>query len=156
LPVLAAVLFCAASPAPAILIDSKGTEVGGYLEKDDGKTLTIRVRRPDGSERKEEFSLAKITVLHRLDVKRLEGLSPSNPKGYRDYAEELAAHKNDPEARDTAMRLYLIAARLAPEKFGTSSLLSMSALASTPAEARKCRAMAFLLDPKASDRLLRD
>ena len=47
-----------------------------------------------------------------------------------------------------ALRLFLIAAHLDPQKLGPSSLLGMSLLASTPAEVRKYRAMAFLLDPK--------
>jgi hypothetical protein len=153
--VLAVGLFCATLPTSAILIESKDGKVGGYVEDDDGTKLVIRVRTPDGREKRERFEHAKITILHRLDVKRLEGLSRDNPKAYRDYAEELARHKDDPEARDTAMRLYLIAAKLAPEKFGSSSLLGMSALAS-PAEARKCRAMAFLLDPKADAGVLKD
>jgi hypothetical protein len=148
-------LFCWALPGSAILIETKEGKVGGYLKADDGTKLTIIIRTPDGREKPEVYTLAKITVLHRMDVKRLERLSPDNPKAYRDYADELAAHKDDPEARDTAMRLYLIAASLAREKFGTSCLLSMSTVASTPAEARKCRAMAYLLDPKADPELLK-
>ena len=54
----------------------------------------------------------------------------------------------DPEARDTARRLFLIAAYLDQRQFGRGALLSMSSLAGTEAEARRCRAMAFLLDPK--------
>jgi hypothetical protein len=155
---LAVGLFCAISPASAILIetnDSKGAvQVGGFLKKDDGTNLTITIRTPDGREQDVTYPLDKIKIIHRLDVKRLEALFKDDPKGYRDYAEELAKQKKDPEARDTAIRLFLIAAKLAPDTFGSSSLLSMSELASTPFEARKYRALAYMLDPKTGPELL--
>jgi hypothetical protein len=156
---LAVSLFCSASPAWAILIEMKEVknpvQVGGFLLRDDGTKLTISIRTPDGKEQLKEYLHAKITIVHQLDVKVLESLSKDNPKAYRDYAEKLAGQKKDPEAVDTALRLYLIAAKLAPDRFGSSSLLAMSDLASTPAEARKYRALAFLLDPKAGAELLK-
>src|SRR5438046_8415094 len=109
---LMAGLLCWASPARAILIQMKEGKnpvpVGGYLVRDDGTNLTIRIRTPDGKEQDVTYPHAKIKIVHQLDVKRLEGLGKDNPKGYRDYAEELAREKKDPEARDTALRLYLI------------------------------------------------
>src|SRR5262245_31427244 len=160
---LAVGLLCSASPALAILIEvndgKKSEKIGGFLVRDDGPILIIRIRTADGREQDIPYTLAKITVLHRLDEKRLASLSRDDPKAYRDYAEELAGKKDilekDPEARDRTMRLYLIAAYLKPEQYGSSSLLAMSKLASTPAEARRCRALAFLLDPKASDDILK-
>src|SRR5262245_46590903 len=90
--VLAFGLFCSASPAPAILIESKDVknapQIGGYLIRDDGTNLTIRTRTADGREQDATYALAKYKIIHRLDVKRLEGLSRDDPKGYRDYAEE--------------------------------------------------------------------
>jgi hypothetical protein len=142
-------LLCSTSLASAILIDTGKGRVGGFLLNDDGAKLKISVPTPDGEEKVSEYLRAKITVLHQLDVKRLEGLAPDNPKAYRDYADELARQQDDPEARYVAQRLYLIAAKLAPAELGSSSLLRMSKLAHKPAEARKFRAMAFLLDPKA-------
>lgn len=139
------------SPAAwAILIEtSPNVRIGGYFVRDDGKKLTIRIRAADGTEKSQEFDRAKIKIVHQLERARLEKLTKDNPKAYRDFADELAKHKADPEARDTAMRLYLIAAHLDPQEHGRDALVAMSALASTPAEARKCRAMAFLLDQKA-------
>jgi hypothetical protein len=151
-------LSCSASLARAILIETndgkKTTKVAGFFVKDDGKNLTIRIHTPDGPEVTYSRAKIKIEVLHQLDVKRLERLSRGNPKAYREYAEELARQKEDPEAQDTAMRLYLIAAYLAWDKFGSSSLLAASELAG-PAEYRKCRALAFLLDPEAGAELLK-
>ena len=75
-------------------------------------------------------------------------MRPDRPQAYRDYAEELAEKRDDPEARMTSLRLYLIAAHLDPERLGRGCLLGMSNLAETPFEARKYRALAYLLDPK--------
>lgn len=148
-------LLCSTSLASAILIDTGAGRVGGFVLSDDGTKLRISVPTPDGEDKVSEYLHEKIKVLHQLDVKRLEGLSPDKPEAYHDYADQLARQGADPEARYVAMRLYLLAARLDPEKLGSSSLLRMSALASTPAEARKYRAMAFLLDPKANAELLK-
>src|SRR5260370_21218881 len=154
---LAVGLLCLPAAATAILIEAGGVRIGGYFVGDDGKKLTIRVRAADGKEKVNEYDRAqvKITIIHQLDGKRLQELSKDNPKAYRDYAEELAGQPADPEAKDMAMRLFLIAAYLDPKKFGHSSLLRMIPLAGTPAEARKCRAMAFLLDAKAEADLLK-
>jgi hypothetical protein len=148
-------LLCSTSVASAILIETDAGRVGGFVLNDDGTNLKISISTPDGQEKVGEYLHAKIKVLHQLDVKRLEGLTPDNPKAYFDYAEELARQEADPEAGYTAMRLYLIAAHLAPTKFGSRSLLGMSTLAKTPAGARKYRAMAFLLDPKADAEILK-
>jgi hypothetical protein len=146
--------FCWASSASAILIETAGVRVGGYLVRSDDKKLTIRIDTKAGQETVKEYVRANIKIIHQVDVKRLEGLSKENPKGYYDYAEELARQEADPEAKYMARRLYLIAASLDPQKHGTRSLLRMGDLAGTPAEARKCRALAFLLDAKADARLL--
>jgi hypothetical protein len=144
-------MLCLPTAAWAILIDTGGSagRVGGYFVNDDGKKLVIRI---DGKEK--SFDRSKVKILHEVDRKRLEKLSRENPRAYYDYAEELARQPDDPEARDTAMRLFLIAAYLDRPQYGHRSLLSMTKLAVTPTEARKCRAMAFLLDPKGDDRIL--
>jgi len=152
---LAVGFWCLPAAARAILIETGGVQVSGYFQSDDGKTLIIKVRSADGTERIKEYERGKIKIIHQLDRNRLENLSKDAPKAYRDYADELAQQTSDPEARDMAMRLFLIAAYLDPEQFGPSSLIRMSALAATPAEARKCRGMAFLLDPKATADLLK-
>jgi hypothetical protein len=148
-------LFCSTSLAFGILIETKAGKVGGFLVSDDGTNLRIGIPTPDGQEKISDYPRADVKVLHQLDVKRLEGLSRANPKAYRDYADELARVEGDPEARYVALRLYLIAAYLAPEELGCSSLLRMSALASSQAEARKFRALAYLLDPRASPDILK-
>jgi hypothetical protein len=150
-------ILCRPSAAWAILIDAGGVKVGGYLVRDDGRKLVVRVRTPEGQEKVTEYdrTKTKINILHQYDKKLLESLSRTNPKGYLDYALKLAAQEGDPEARYMAMRLFLIAAYLEPRQFGHDCLLSMSRLASTPAEARRCRAMAFLLDARRDASLLK-
>jgi hypothetical protein len=145
---LAACLLGTPAAATAVVVDDGGAKVGGYLvRKDDGK-LTMRVRMADGTEKTVDYDLTKVKIEHEIDRARLEGLSKDEPRKYREYAEELAAQKDDPEARDMAMRLFLISAYLDPRKHGHNALVRMSALAGTPAEARRCLAMAYLLDPR--------
>jgi hypothetical protein len=149
-------LVAALSPASAwaILIESGGVQIGGYFVSDDGKTLKMRVA-DGGSEKQMSFERAKIKIIHQFDRSRLETLDKNAPKGYADLAESLAVHKADPEARNVAMRLFLIAAYLDKGPLGAKCLLRMSALTGSPAEARRCKAMAFLLDPSADASMLR-
>jgi hypothetical protein len=141
-------------PAWAILLVEKApgsVPVGGYLAADDGATLKVKMLLPDGKELIKTYDLSKIEIIHKLDARRLQKLDKSDPKAYYDYAEELADKKldADPEAKDTARRLFLIAAYLDRRQFGRGALLRMSSLAASEAEARRCRALAFLLDPTA-------
>jgi hypothetical protein len=139
------------SAAWAILIEIKtpptNKQVGGYLVSEDDNTLEIR---EDGKEQPKRYDKTKIKIIHRIETDRLKKLAQNEPKAYYDYAVQLADKElaADPEARYMARRLFLIAAYLDPQQFGHSALLSMIPLASTPAEAQQCRAMAFLLDPK--------
>ncbi len=144
------------SRAWSILFETpSGQRVGGYLVKEEGGKLTIRVKLPDGKTKEETHDRAKIKILYQVPRGGLEKLSKDNPKAYSNLAEDLAEKKADPEARETALRLYLIAAYLDPEKLGRGSLVAMSGLALHPTEARKYRAMAFLLDPKHDPTLLK-
>jgi hypothetical protein len=150
---LATAWFGLSSPAWAILIIEKApgaVPVGGYLVSNDGKTLKMKTLLPDGKERIKDYDVSKIDIVHQIDVDRLKKLDKNDPKAYHEYAEALADKKlaDDPEAKDMARRLFLVSAYLDPRQFGQSALLSMSSLAGTEAEARRCRAMAFLLDPK--------
>jgi hypothetical protein len=154
--VVAVGLFCATPRAPAVVIKLDTNErVKGFLKEDDGKRLTI-ADTPDPHDVGKVKLRNHLTVLHELDMNVLGALSRDNPKGYYDYAKELASHKEDPEAVCVARRLYLSAAYLDRERYGRLSLLGMIELADTPAERRKYHAMTFLLDPKAGPEFLKE
>jgi hypothetical protein len=145
--------FGLSSPARAILLVETtpgSVPVGGYLVSEDGKKLKIKTLVEGGREKFTEYELSKIKIIHRVDNSRLEKLNKDDPKGYFEYATELADRKlaADPEARDLARRLFLIAAYLDKRQFGNEALLNMGSLASTPGEARRCRALASLFDTR--------
>lgn len=117
--------------------------------REDERNLVVGIPQADGTFQQRVFARVEVDeVIRTVKPERLEALSPDNATAYRDYAEELAEKRVDPDARDAAVRLYVIAAYLDPEKLGRSSLLGLTALARTPAEERKYRAMVYLLDPK--------
>jgi hypothetical protein len=142
-----------ASSASAIVIKTSKGPVGGFLVSEDGKYMTLRVTE-DGQEVERDYLIAKNPVLYRIEVERLKSLSRDKPKAYSDFADELAKEEQDPEARYMARRLYLITAHLDRGKLGKDALLKLSALADSEAEARRCRALAYLLDEKADATLL--
>jgi hypothetical protein len=140
---------------PIVIETGPKQRVGGFLVEEDAKQVTVKIVAADGTSKNEKFERAKIKIIHKVDVERLQKLSKDRPKLYRDYAEELAEVKDDPEARELALRLFLIAAHLDSAKLGRSCLVSMSNIATRSADARKFRAMAYLLDPKADVDLLK-
>src|SRR2546425_1111838 len=105
--------------ARAILIETApGVRVGGYFVRDDGKKLSVRLRTADGKEKVNDYDRTRIKIIHQVDRNRLEKLATDNPKAYRDFAQELTKQTADPEAKDMAMRLFLIAAYLDPQQLG--------------------------------------
>lgn len=145
------------SDGAVVLLKENDEPVVGYLVRQDAERVVIREPLPGGGTREREIPRAEIDeLLITVDPARLTALSPDKPQGYLEYAEDLAEKKRDPEARDTALRLYLIAAWLAPDRLGRSALLGMSELGRTAEERRACRALAFLLDKNHDPGLLRD
>ncbi len=152
-----ALLCFVASPAWAVvLITEVGTRITGYLVRDDGTAVTIRRKLPDGTEREDTYLKSKVTVVQTVKAERLQELKPEAPRAYRDYAEELAAKKDDPEARDMAIRLFLIAASLDPDGLGRSCMLAAAPLGRDHQEERRFKALAYLLDPKHDKESLKD
>lgn len=138
------------SNAHAVLVFVKGQKepTRGYLVRENAAVVVIDEVLDDGTLTRREISRATIEeVLNLVSAERLQTLRPSAPHEYRDYAEELAAKKRDPDAQQTAVRLFLIAAHLDPAGLGPSSLRGMTALARNGAEEKRFRAMAYLLDP---------
>lgn len=153
-----ALLFAApASSVWAVIVFEKGKDqpIVGFLDRQDANVVVVRQLLPNGQTQRREILRSEIDdFLIAVSNERLESLSPDKPAAYRDYAEELAEKRKDPEARATGLRLYLIAAYLDPKKLGRSSLLGMVGLARTPIEERRFRAMAYLLDPNHDRSLL--
>ncbi len=148
-----------ASPVWGVIIFEKGKDqpIIGYLERQDDNLVVVRQLLPNGQTQLRELPRSEIDdILIAVSDERLQTLSPDKPAAYRDYAEELAEKRKDPDARATGLRLYLLAAHLDPEKLGRSSLLGMAGLARSPAEERRFRAMAYLLDPNHDRNLLQD
>jgi hypothetical protein len=132
-------------PALSVIIRTKdGKEYKGHLVKQDFLKVTFR---PPGS--KEEVSLFKSDVqemVQAVNFQLLEKLKPTEAKEYYEYAVGLMAKQEDPEAQETALRLFLIAAYLEPTVYGFNGLMKMSEIARSGDEAGSFRAMAFLLD----------
>lgn len=144
---LALGLAAAAPASAAIAIPRGGEPVRGFLVRQDAATVVLDVPQADGRLERRTFSRSELDAfLVTVDPERLAALAPDDPKAYRNFAEELAEKKIDPEARAAALRLYLLAAWLDPQQLGRGSLLGMIALARSPAEEKKFRAMAYLLD----------
>ena len=157
---LAWVLFFSfAVPCPAVIIiekNKKGEPIRGYLVDANEIRVVVDVLLPNGETRQRIFPRSSIDeMIQAVSAERLEALHKDRPQDYRDYAEELTVKKEDPDAQRTAIRLYQIAAYLAPEKLGRSSLLGMVALARDASEERKFRAAAYLLDSEHDRSVLR-
>jgi len=143
--------------AAVVLPKDSGEPVYGYLLKNEAERVVIRENLPGGGTREREFSREEIDeLILTVDPARLAQLRPDNPQGYLEYAEDLAEKRRDPEARDTAVRLYLIAAWLAPEQHGRGALLGMTALSRSAEEQRAFRALAFTFDNYRDISLLRE
>jgi hypothetical protein len=159
-------LFCIAallgtgsySSALAVTIFERGKAepTRGRLVRQSPTFVTIAEVLADGAQRERTIPRDQIEdLIDPISVERLEELSPDKPQAYRNYAEELAEKRVDPDAQAAAIRLYLMAAWLDPDNLAKSSLLGMTALARSPDEERKFRAMAYLYDPDHDRRLLR-
>ena len=145
---LCLLLGVAAPASAAIVLLKSGQTVKGFLVRNNEAEVVLSIPLGDGRREERRWIKAEVDdVIVTVALDRLEKLDPACPVDYRDYAEELAEKREDPEARETALRLYLLAASLDEAKLGRSSLLAMAALARSPAEGKSFRAMSFLLDP---------
>lgn len=135
----------------ATFVRKGAAPIHGKLVKKEVDNYTIRVVSEANEVRDELIPIRDVQqTIENVSQERLEMLSPERPQEYREYAEELAAKRLDLEARETAIRLYLIAGWLDRDKLGRSSLLGILNLARSAKEERKFRAAAALLDPRIS------
>ncbi len=138
-----------------VFLKTRSEPLRGFYVGESEETITVGVPQQDGSVIQRHILLSQVEdVLHSIDRERLALLKPDQPDAYREYAEELAEKRVDPEARQMAIRLFLIAAYHDQERLGESCLLGMVALARSPEEERRFRAMVYLLDPQHDRRKL--
>jgi hypothetical protein len=142
LPAILALLACASSLQAAIVIvaDSEEPILGYAVERSNGLVISSS-NRSDAKTTlipKEKV----VEVIPTVSRERLANLSSADPEGCFQYADELFAMHRDPEARETAVRLYLIAGRAAPDKFARGALLSLQRLAPTERVGRRVAAFA--------------
>ena len=155
--ILIAISLAVPTNVSAVIIFENGKDEPIYAEivGKDGGDVIIRVVAVDGEIHDRRLPSNNIEIIETVSQERLATLAPDKPNDYRNYAEELAEKKRDPDARQTAIRLYLIAAHLEPDNLGRSSLLGLTGLARTAAEERKFRAMVYLLDSEHDRRVLK-
>lgn len=145
-------------PCRGVIVFQKNQDepIRGFLINENAISIEVHEPLPSGEVRKHILPRVSIDdIIRAVDTKRLAALKPEVPEDYRSYAEDLAVKTEDPEARDMAIRLYLIAAYLRPDELGRSCLLGMAGLARTPEEERAFRAMSFSLDPDHDSSLLK-
>ncbi|QDU73135.1 hypothetical protein Pan97_01020 [Bremerella volcania] len=153
--VLACLLFTCDALGAVVYIKGQKEPIAGFVESADDMSIHLRIRTPDGDELTREILRGEIDLLLQpVSPSRLSQLSPDNPKAYREYAEELVEKTTDPEAVETAKRLFMIAAHLDPKAQGRSALLGMTPLMNDAQGVKQLRAMAYLIDPSHDASLL--
>jgi hypothetical protein len=131
--------------ADVVFLASGQTLYGRVLAENAGQ-VTLRQRIPGSVDyRRMEIPRSEITTLViNIRPAELEQLHPDQPSGYRDQAELLASQKQDPEARDLAIRLYLLAAAYGDSSLRRDSFAGLISLARSPDEEKRFRALAHI------------
>lgn len=96
----------------------------------------------------EKSQIAEMVV--NIDPVLLEKLDPDQPNEYRDLAEELMTQKTDPEARDLAMRLFVLAIQYGDSKIHASCFSGLIYLSNDQDEEKQIRALANIMVPQAN------
>ena len=122
---------------------------GRFIDADDVKIVfryhakSNRDRRTSGTV---DIDRAEIELMIRnIRPDQLSSLSPDDPDSYRLLAEELSSQLQDWEARDLAVRLYLIAATNSTDEKQLSALNGMINLARDEAEREEFKILRFLV-----------
>jgi hypothetical protein len=139
-----------AAPCLGVIILRKDNpdSIKGFLISQNEQRVVVNEVLADGKTRQRVVQRSDIDLMIiSVGEDRLMALRPDQPRAYRDYADELSEKREDPEARNAAIRLYLLAAHLDTKGQGRGALLSMAGLARSPGEELKFRAIVYLLDP---------
>ena len=110
-------VFAASECQSDVIYSNDGKIVFGIVESENESHIFFLQRLPaEGSYQQRVFPRDQIRrLLVTVDQHRLAQLQHGEWESYRDWAEELSVQATDPEARDLALRLYLIVARHADE-----------------------------------------
>jgi len=157
-PWIALYAMLVAQPVHAAVVIVKGSNqpILGYLVRQDERSVTLREVLPGGKSRESSFARGNIDeLIITVSPERLSTLDPLRLTEYIEYAEELAEKQRDPEARDTALRLYAIVAARGEGPLRRSAMLGLIALATSPANEQKLRAAAYLFDADHDESLLK-
>ncbi len=149
-------VFIRSTAADVVWINGQSTPMSGQIVASTPEQIELRVFENGELGRVEKIARSRIEqLITNIDTQRLEQLSPENPAGYRDYAEELASQRIDPAARKLAQRLYLIAASISSGGNGTSREICNSAMAGlislseSEADRGRLLMLRFLISPDA-------
>lgn len=132
-----ATILCPPCQADVVWVRGEDQPRYGWVVSQNDQKVVFR---PVGEmeSRQEDLDRSVIeTLIVNFDRLRLENLNPENFADYRDYAEELAAQKMDPVARNLAVRLYIIAAAGSSDEVRQSSLRGLVALAENDQQHQK-------------------
>lgn len=145
-------LFCLPMLSPAgclgdVVYLQDGTILFGRVLEQQPETVIFDQRIDAGTTdyRRKIIRRSDITaIVTNIDPVRLEETDPGNPASYRDLAEELLPQHRDPEARDLAIRLFLLAAKYGDAELRPGCFSGLIALARSPEEEKRFRALAFV------------
>ena len=152
--VLSMALQASLAEGDMLLWDDAGsmTRFFGLVESQDADSIRFRLHPELGGESRVFPRDEVVALVTNIDVSRLANLNPGNLEAYRDYAEELASQSKDMQARDLAIRLFLIVAYGSNQE-GTqqrssalrnSAIRNLQALSRNEAERRAFAQLAFL------------
>lgn len=124
----------------------------GLVERDEPGVVHFRMHPDLGGELRVIPRDEILTLVFHADASRLMELKPGSLADYRDYGEELASQADDLQARDLAIRLFLIVAYGAGERplqpnarqLRASALRNLLPLARDDAERRAFEQLAVL------------
>lgn len=146
-----------AREAHAVVVYLRGQSqpLYGALVREDSSSVVLLVENEQGKTVERVIARSETDAIRNpINAARLEKLAPTSPADYFEYAEELAAASRDPDARQTARRLYHLAATLAPDTLTMPSLRGLHYLATSPQEKRRLDAAIYLLSRDPSIELM--
>ncbi len=150
-------LLVVSNPVYGVVVYKHGSNkpTVGFLVRESATEIVLREESTGGMLREVAIPKAEAEeIIYSVSPERLAALRPEQPHDYREYAEELAEKRLDPEARAMAIRLYQIAAWLDPKGVGPGALRGLISLARGPDEETHFRAAVFLFDPAHDKALL--